>query len=98
MTPILIRNERTWRCFAGAIAAPAGREAALPLTLPACAAAVPVGSTIALLEDAVEGGAVGASGLTGVLVAPGLSGRWLRLMISWEALSSCCSRSAVGGC
>src|SRR5690242_5404605 len=43
MTPILIKIERTCRCLAGAIAAPAGREAALPVTLPAWAAAVPDG-------------------------------------------------------
>src|SRR5438094_3545066 len=46
MTPILIKIERTCRCLAGSMAAPAGREAALPLTLPACAAAVPDGCTV----------------------------------------------------
>jgi hypothetical protein len=43
MKPIFIRMDLVLRCFAGAIATPAGSDNVLPLTLPCCAAAVPLG-------------------------------------------------------
>jgi hypothetical protein len=42
----LITNERVRRCFAGAITAPAGREAAMPMPFSYGAAAVPTGAGV----------------------------------------------------
>ena len=46
--PSLISKERDWCCFAGAIATPAGLEAAEPDALPISAAAVPNGRSVML--------------------------------------------------
>jgi hypothetical protein len=43
INPILSKKDRTWRCFAGAMAVPAGREAAPPAVVAVPAAAVPSG-------------------------------------------------------
>ena len=44
--PSLISKDRDWCCFAGAIATPAGLEAAVPDALPISAAAVPNGRSV----------------------------------------------------
>jgi len=43
-SPTLISNERLSRCFAGAIAAPTGRDAGAPFAAAALAAAAPDGT------------------------------------------------------
>src|SRR6266481_3817849 len=45
MAPILISKDRVWCCFAGAIARPAGFEAAPPTVLTRPAVAAPSGSS-----------------------------------------------------
>jgi len=42
--PTLMRSERLWRCFAGAMAAPTVRDAGAPLTVGAFAPAAPEGT------------------------------------------------------
>ncbi len=44
--PTLITNDRVRRCFAGAITAPAGREAAMPMPFSYGATAVPTGAGV----------------------------------------------------
>jgi hypothetical protein len=65
MAPTLISRERTWRCFAGAIAIPAGLDAAPPLVVPTCAAAAPAGSCVFFFCDV----ALEAAPLFGVCAA-----------------------------
>ena len=71
MNPNLMSHERICLCFGGAIATPAGFDAALPLTWTAGAAAVPLGWGWVCGAIAVAGG-----GLLScfVVVVPGLSG------------------------
>src|SRR5947209_1174139 len=45
IAPILIKSERVWCCLAGAMATPAGREAAPPVVGTFSAVAAPAGST-----------------------------------------------------
>src|SRR5579872_2731554 len=68
---ILMRNDRTCRCFAGAMAIPAGLEAAPPVVTPDCAAAAPTGSAAGFAGAFWAGGAwFGAGVVAGTGVAP----------------------------
>ena len=84
--PNLINNDRVFRCFGGAIATPAGFEAAPPLTWTGGATAVPVGcddcAVCALLAVEFPCGAL----LEPALTLPGLSGNSTGVALEFEIL------------
>lgn len=77
MAPTLIRMERARRCFAGAMADPAGLEAATPVVFMNSAAAVPTGCCVPLCCWFGEGCGTPDGGLLSAVcdrTVPGLLG------------------------
>src|SRR5579859_862396 len=104
MMPTLMRMERARRCFAGAIAAPAGLEAATPVVFTNVAAAVPRGSCVSLCGFG-EGGCT-LDDWSCDRIAPGLLGN-ASTMDVWacpsvaplsEVLGRACADVATSAC
>src|SRR5579863_1484600 len=74
IAPTLIRMERARFCFAGAMAAPAGLEAATPVVSIDSAAAVPTGSCVPFEDDCCPSDC-GVWARACKRAEPGLSGR-----------------------
>src|SRR6185369_219292 len=102
IAPNLIRNERTWRCLAGAIAAPAGLEAAPPKVGALSAVAAPCGS-MGLCPEGTAGAFVAGAVCTVVgcccccgCAAPGESGNGVGTGSSGPCDGSACGLPGTG--